>query len=68
MTDTKWVLTIETDGPTVHVEVDSEIEAEDLAMSLWLGMNRVPPVEGADIREVPLTWECDGRDRCQVFA
>ena len=62
---TRWVLTIPTsDGLTVHVLTDTEIEAEDLAMSIWLTTGTMPESDGADIREVPPMWECDGLDGC----
>lgn len=66
---TKWVVTIPTtDGLTIHLLTDSLIEAEDTVMELWIALGQVPPPDGADIREVPATWECDGRDNCQVAA
>ena len=67
--DTRWVLTIPTSGgQTFHVLTDSAIEAEDVAMELWVASGELPPVTGADIREVPATWGCDGRDGCLVSA
>ena len=67
--DTRWVLTLfPIDGGPMHVMVADEEAARDLLSAIAAGRTTDPPPVPFDLRKVPATWSCDGRDGCMVIA
>jgi hypothetical protein len=62
---TKWVATIKTtDGVTVHLSASRE---ELLKTYAQLLSEFGPEMAAAwRLEEMPVTWECDGRDNCAL--
>ncbi len=66
MTPTKWVLTVATTEDndrhiTVHViGTREQVELGRQALNRYLD----EPLPEDAVREVPATWDCDGRDGC----